>query len=81
MNVLIYSKRNCTFCTKAKVLLDTKGIAYKETIIGEDMLREDFLEMFPNVTTVPLIYVDGQQIGGYNELREYIEQRPQYLEG
>lgn len=81
MNVQIFSKRDCSFCTKAKVLLDTKGIGYKETVIGEEMLREDFMEMFPGVMSVPFIMIDGVKVGGYNELREYIEQRPQYLEG
>lgn len=76
MNVLVYSKANCPSCTKAKLLMDLKGVRYVETVIGEDILREDFIEMFPEQRTVPLIIIDGVKIGGYEDLRDYFDNNP-----
>lgn len=76
MNVLVYSKANCPSCTKAKLLMDLKGVKYTETVIGEDILREDFIDLFPEQKTVPLIIIDGVKIGGYENLREYFDNNP-----
>lgn len=74
----IYSKPACAACYKAKALLDIRGIKYKEDIIGIHIMRESFLEMFPNVRQVPLILkveADGfnQVIGSFEELQEYLK--------
>lgn len=79
MNVLVYSKKQCSFCVKAKALLDMKNIPYRENVIGEDILREDFMSIFPEQKSVPLIVIDGVKVGGYQELVEYLENRPQFL--
>lgn len=81
MNVLIYSKKDCPSCIKAKSLLNVKGIQYRESIIGEDILREDFVATFPDVRTAPFIIVDGVKVGGYEQLREYLDNRPEFLAG
>lgn len=75
MNVLVYSKSSCPSCMKAKVLLDLKGIEYTESVIGQDILREDFIELFPEQKTVPLIIIDGVKIGGYEELRDHLDNK------
>lgn len=71
MKALIYTKDACPFCVQAKALLVQKGIDFMEVNIGTDMLREDFIAMFPEQKTVPLIFIDGQKIGGYSELKEH----------
>lgn len=81
MNVLIYTKKDCPSCIKAKSLLNIKGIDFKESVIGEDILREDFVATFPEVRTAPFVIADGVKIGGYEQLREYIESRPEFLAG
>lgn len=79
MNVLIYSKDNCSYCLKAKNLLAINNIPYIESLIGKDILREDFISLFPEQKTVPLIIINEQKIGGYNELVDYIRTKP-YLQ-
>ena len=81
MNVLIYTKKDCPSCIKAKSLLNIKGIDYKESVIGEDILREDFVATFPEVRTAPFVIADGVKIGGYEQLREYIDNKPEFLAG
>lgn len=71
-NIIVYTKENCTYCVQAKNLLLYKGKTFQEVKIGKDMTREDFVSLFPDVKTVPLIIVDGVQIGGYDKLQEWV---------
>ena len=73
MNVILYTKEPCSFCTNAKLLLNSKGIAYTENKLGQDFTRETLLELFPGATTYPVIVVDGFNIGGYKELKEHLD--------
>jgi glutaredoxin 3 len=81
MNVLVYTKKECPSCTRAKSLLNLKGIQFRESVIGEDILREDFTATFPEVRTAPFIIIDGVKIGGFEQLREYLDNKPEYLAG
>jgi glutaredoxin 3 len=71
-NVVMFTTKTCPSCIKAKALLNAKGIEFSETVIGVDMLREEFMETYPGVMTVPYIIVDGVKVGGYEQLVEYI---------
>jgi glutaredoxin len=67
MRAIIWSKNNCILCTKAKNLLEKKGINYEErNIEGPDWTPEQFFEAVPNARTFPQIYLDGKYIGGYD---------------
>lgn len=79
MNVLVYTKDNCPYCVKAKQLLSIKNVAYNEVVIGQDIIREDFMSLFPDVRTVPLIIIDNVKVGGYDQLREYFDNQPRLL--
>lgn len=72
MNVVIYSKDNCPYCEGAKLLCSTEGLVYEEVKIGKDITREEFMEMHPTVRTMPLIFVDKQKVGGYQEFKNYV---------
>jgi glutaredoxin len=73
-NAIVWSKDNCTFCDQAKALLDQRNIAYEERKIGHGFSREDLLEAVPTARTVPQIFVNNNHIGGFTELRKYIEE-------
>jgi glutaredoxin 3 len=66
--ITIYSKPDCEFCIQAKHLLTTKGIKYKEKVLGIDFVRSQIVEQFPDRKTYPIIVNDGVMIGGYSEL-------------
>lgn len=72
MIVEVYSKDNCIFCTRAKDLLNSKGIRYVEYNIDRNFTREEFLQKFPNAKTVPQIVIDGEHIPGYDHLSEWM---------
>jgi glutaredoxin 3 len=88
MHAVIYTKDNCPFCTRAKALFDKKGITYDEKIIAlpkpdarslkENQTwttREALLEIAPAAKTVPQIWLDGQHIGGHDDLVKYFADR------
>jgi glutaredoxin len=72
MNVKIYSKENCSYCTSAKMLLSNKGISYTELKLNEDFTSENLKQLYPNARTFPIIVVDGFNIGGFTELQKMI---------
>lgn len=73
MKAIVWSKYNCPFCDQAKALLKQKGIAFEEKKIGDGYTKEELLEAVPNARTVPQIFLDGKLIGGFTELREYVQ--------
>ena len=74
MKAIVWSKDNCTFCDQAKALLEQRNIAYEEKKIGHGYAREDLLEAVPTARTVPQIFVNNNHVGGFTELRKYIEE-------
>lgn len=69
MKVEIYTKNNCIWCDRAKLLLDSKNIQFKEIDLSDDQKREKFYNSIgENVKTVPQIYIDDLRIGGYQDL-------------
>lgn len=74
MHVVLYTKESCSHCMSAKILLTNKSIPFKEQKLGEDFTRETLLEMFPHAKSFPVIVVDGFNIGGYQQLKEKLEQ-------
>jgi glutaredoxin 3 len=55
----------------AKTLLKNKGIAFEERMIGVDWTREQLLEAIPQARTVPQIILNGEYIGGYDQLKAH----------
>lgn len=71
--IVIYTKPDCSFCDRAKKLLQNFGYEeYEEIVVGKDVSSEVYKTMFPNHTTTPGIIINNKFIGGYTELREYL---------
>ena len=70
MKALIWSKYHCPYCDQAKALLTSKGIVFEEKKIGDGYTKEELLEAVPNARTVPQIFLDGELVGGFTELKQ-----------
>ena len=70
MQAVVWSKDSCPFCVQAKALLESKGIEFEERKIGHGYTKEQLLETVPNAKTVPQIFLDGEYVGGYTELKQ-----------
>lgn len=71
MKIVVYSKSDCPFCTKAKAWLDERGIPFDLVVIDNVQERQNMYDRLVCVgskRTVPQIVVDGVRLGGYAEL-------------
>jgi glutaredoxin 3 len=65
----IYTKFLCPFCTRAKKLLDSKGVSFEEIDISTGgPRRAEMLERSGGRQTVPQIFIDGEHVGGCDDL-------------
>ena len=72
--IVIYSKNNCQYCTKAKHLVKSLGLEYEEMSFEKDFNGDvDKLveHVGKKVRTMPQIKIDDVLVGGYNQLIEY----------
>lgn len=75
MKVSIYTKDNCIWCDRAKFLLDSKKISYNEIDLSDDSERLKFYEKIgDNVKTVPQVFIDDKRIGGFQDLRVFLDE-------
>jgi len=70
MKAIVWSKYHCPYCDQAKALLSSKGIVFEEKKIGDGYTKEELLEAVPNARTVPQIFLDGELVGGFTELKQ-----------
>ena len=75
MKAIVWSKYHCPFCDQAKALLKSRDIQFEEKKIGDGYTKEELLEHIPSARTVPQIIIDGELIGGFNELRKFLESK------
>ena len=67
--VEIYTKSTCGFCRRALMLLDMKKIAYEQYGVDFSGPRKaEMVERAGGRSTVPQIFIDGQLIGGCDDL-------------
>lgn len=74
----MYSKKVCPYCTQAKNLLNSKGIPFTEINVEDDALGRTYL-VEQNLRSVPQIFHNEKRIGGFNELKTWLELKEQTL--
>ncbi|MFO9557123.1 glutaredoxin 3 [Legionella pneumophila serogroup 1] len=66
--VILYTTGYCPYCIKAKELLDRKKVIYTEIRVDlKPELREEMIQKSGR-RTVPQIFINGQAIGGCDDL-------------
>ena len=69
MTVEIYTKAFCPYCWRAKALLETKGIEFREISVdfgGQD--KQTMVQRARGRTTVPQIFIGDRHVGGCDDL-------------
>lgn len=67
--VVVYSSVWCPYCAKAKQLLTSKGVAFEDVDVDANPARRtEMMERAGGRKTVPQIFIDGQHIGGCDDL-------------
>ncbi len=66
--VILYSTPFCPYCHRAKRLLGNKGVPFTDIgVMGKPKLRRE-MEALSGGYTVPQIFIDGEPVGGSDEL-------------
>ncbi|MBL4823435.1 MAG: glutathione peroxidase [Colwellia sp.] len=68
--VSLFTKPGCPHCARAKDILNQQGLQYEELTLGEE-ISISAMRAITNADTVPQIFIDGQHIGGADELAKH----------
>lgn len=67
--VEIYTKTTCPYCWRAKHLLTTKGVTYREIVVdfgGPE--KQVMIQRAKGRMTVPQIFIGDRHVGGCDDL-------------
>ena len=70
--VSILTKAGCPHCVRAKALLTTQGLPYEEIELGSKGISYSSLAAITGRGTAPQIFIDGEHIGGADELEQWV---------
>lgn len=72
--VVVYCTSYCGYCRRAEALLQREGIAFEAVDVTDDpQARAELVERADGRRTVPVIFIDGNPIGGYQELAALVQ--------
>lgn len=60
--ITVYTKLNCPACVSLKATLSQEGKPFKEINIGKDITREEFMQKYPTVRSVPFTVIEGEVV-------------------
>jgi glutaredoxin 3 len=67
--VQLYTTMYCPYCSRARALLQRKGVAFADIdIAAEPARRDEMIRRARGRNTVPQIFINGEHIGGCDEL-------------
>jgi glutaredoxin 3 len=69
-DVVMYRTPACGYCVGAKMLLQKKGVPFREVDVVGDAETRIWLVQVTGKRTVPQIFINGRPVGGYDDLRE-----------
>ena len=66
----IYTTAYCPYCVRAKMLLERKGVAYREFRVdgSSGVSRAEVVKRSGGLRTVPQIFIGDVHVGGFDEL-------------
>ncbi|MBA2662148.1 MAG: glutaredoxin 3 [Bradymonadaceae bacterium] len=68
--VQIYRTSYCPYCDMAKRLFQELGVAFEEIdVTHDDDARAELIKRTGGRRTVPQIFINGEAVGGYSDVR------------
>ena len=71
LDVTVFSRDGCPFCVRAKGLLRDAGIEFDELVFNRDF-NETTIRAVSGKSTVPQVFVNGELIGGSEEVEAWL---------
>ena len=75
MNFTVYTKDNCPYCKKLKLVLELTGKDFVSYNLGEDFNRTEFYEKFGNGSTFPQVICDDIKLGGCVDTIKFLKEQ------
>jgi glutaredoxin 3 len=66
--ITVYTTDPCSFCVRAKQLLQQRNLVYEEINLAKDPAGRAELLAKTGMMSFPQIIIDGQVVGGFMEL-------------
>jgi len=70
--VTLFTKPGCPHCSRAKKVLTENRYSYEEIVLGEKGVTYSSLAAVTGAGTVPQVFVEGQLIGGADEVEQWV---------
>ena len=67
--ITVYTTDHCPYCSSAKTLLKKRKLTYQEINLARDPDGRAELSALTGMYTFPQIVVDGETLGGFQELQ------------
>ena len=67
-DIEIFTGPGCGYCDAAKALLKRRRLTFTERDVSDPAVQAEFRERLPRVRSIPQIFIDGEHIGGYEDL-------------
>ncbi len=71
LDVVVFSRKGCPHCARAKSLLDNAGIAYEALELNQQY-TDRTLRAVANAKSLPQIFINGQKVGGAEQLKNWL---------
>ena len=79
MHIKIYSKEPCTYCDMAEraaqQFVQESKHTYEKLMLNEDFTMEELLKLQSKARTFPQIFIDGKNIGGYDQFKQQLDEQ------
>ena len=74
LDVTVFARKGCMYCARAKGLLHDAGIEFEELVLNRDY-TDHTLRAVTSSTTYPQIFINGEHIGGSEQLEKWLEEK------
>ena len=75
MNFTVYSKDNCPYCKKIKMVLELTGVNFVNYNLNEDFTKQEFYNQFGEGSTFPQVVCDAENIGGCIDTIKFLREQ------
>lgn len=70
MEIIAYTTSGCFYCDQLKRLIERANLkeSTKYIKVGKHITKEEFVSQFPDASGYPLVFIDGERVGGLVEV-------------
>jgi glutaredoxin-like protein len=73
-DVTVFTRKGCPHCARAKRAFDEAGVKYEELVLNRDYTDRTLRAVSPE-RTFPQVFVNGERIGGADQVEIWLQQR------